>query len=136
MLQEQVITADLFFTSFVVEHNLSFASSDYFTKLCKVMFPDSQIAKTSPIAEPRQKLLLPMHQILRSYLTNCIKHEVLFAAVDITTVEYANASELVIGTATHLFLTKNENDVASTQLKKNFFIVVCLFNKKKRVHHP
>ena len=30
---------------FIVEHNLPFASSDHFTKLCKLMFPDSQISQ-------------------------------------------------------------------------------------------
>ena len=44
-LQEPVMTAELFFTSFLVEHNLSFATADHFSKLCKAMFPDSQIAQ-------------------------------------------------------------------------------------------
>ena len=39
------MTAELFFTSFLVEHNLSFATADHFSKLCKAMFPDSQIAQ-------------------------------------------------------------------------------------------
>ena len=44
-LHEWVMSAALHFTSFIVEHNLSFASSDHLSKLCKVMFPDSQIAQ-------------------------------------------------------------------------------------------
>ena len=43
-VDDQVMSAELYFTSFVVEHNLSFATSDHFCKLCKVMFPDSKIA--------------------------------------------------------------------------------------------
>ena len=38
------MSAELHFTSFIAEHNLSFSSADHFSKLCKVMFPDSQIA--------------------------------------------------------------------------------------------
>jgi hypothetical protein len=33
------------FSNFVAEHNLPFAISDHFTKLCKKMFTDSEIAK-------------------------------------------------------------------------------------------
>jgi hypothetical protein len=33
------------FFSFVAEHNLPFAISDHFTKLCKKMFTDSEFAK-------------------------------------------------------------------------------------------
>ena len=45
-LDEKVITAELYFTLFIVEHNISFSSSNHFTKLCKVMFPDSEIARS------------------------------------------------------------------------------------------
>ena len=49
----------------------------------------------------------------------------MLAAKDITTMEYANASnqvgdELGIGMATHLFLEENEDDAAGTQLKRFF----------------
>ena len=42
---DQVTSAEVMFTSFIVEHNLSFKSADHFSKLCKEMFPDSKIAK-------------------------------------------------------------------------------------------
>ena len=42
---EQVTTAELYYTIFVAEHNLAFSTGDHFTKLCKKMFPDSKIAE-------------------------------------------------------------------------------------------
>ena len=41
----QVTAAEVYFATFVAEHNLPFTASDHFSKLCKVMFPDSEIAK-------------------------------------------------------------------------------------------
>lgn len=52
------MTAELYFTSIVVEHNLSFASSDHFTKLSKVMFPDSQIAKNFSCGRTKTKAIV------------------------------------------------------------------------------
>ena len=52
------MTAELYFTSFLVEHNLSFASSDHFTKLCKVMFPDSQIAQHFSCGRTKTKAIV------------------------------------------------------------------------------
>ena len=43
-LEEKITTAELYFTTFIAEHNLPFLVGDHFTKLCKVMFPDSKIA--------------------------------------------------------------------------------------------
>ena len=43
-VDDQAMSTELYFTPFVVEHNLSFTTSDHFSKLCKVMFPDSKIA--------------------------------------------------------------------------------------------
>ena len=43
-LNDKIITAETLFSNFVAEHNLPFAISDYFTKLCKKMFTDSEIA--------------------------------------------------------------------------------------------
>jgi len=42
--QDQVSCAELYFARFVTEHNLPFAVSDHFNKLCSVIFPDSKIA--------------------------------------------------------------------------------------------
>ena len=50
--------AELFFTSFIVEHNLCFASSDHFTKLYKVMCPDSQIAKNFSCSRTKTKAIV------------------------------------------------------------------------------
>ena len=43
-LDDQVTNAELYFTTYMAEHNLSFLAADHFTKVCKVMFPDSKIA--------------------------------------------------------------------------------------------
>ena len=45
VLADQVTAAEIFFSTFVAEHNLAFLAADHFTKLCKVMFPDSKIAQ-------------------------------------------------------------------------------------------
>ena len=39
-----VTKAEIVFSYFLAEHNLPFTVADHFTKLCKVMFPDSKIA--------------------------------------------------------------------------------------------
>jgi hypothetical protein len=44
-LPHQVMNAETLFANFVAEHNLPFTVGDHFTKLVKVMFPDSQIAQ-------------------------------------------------------------------------------------------
>ena len=44
-VDRQVTVAEVYFATFIAEHNLPFAASDHFSKLCKVMFPDSEIAK-------------------------------------------------------------------------------------------
>ena len=41
---DQVTRAEIYFSMFVTEHNLPFFAADHFSKLCKVMFPDSKIA--------------------------------------------------------------------------------------------
>ena len=44
-LDDRITTAELYFSTFIAEHNLPFLAADHFTKLCKVMFPDSKIAE-------------------------------------------------------------------------------------------
>ena len=44
-LEHDITTAELYFTTFIAEHNLPFLAADHFTKLCKVMFADSKIAE-------------------------------------------------------------------------------------------
>ena len=41
---DQVTVAEVYFSMFIAEHNLPFLAADHFSKLCKVMFPDSKIA--------------------------------------------------------------------------------------------
>ncbi len=41
---DQVTIAETYFSMFIAEHNLPFMAADHFSKLCKVMFPDSKIA--------------------------------------------------------------------------------------------
>ena len=52
-LQNDITTAELYFTTFIVEHNLPFLAADHFTKLCKSMFPDSKIDKGFRVAGPK-----------------------------------------------------------------------------------
>ena len=44
-MQKSVIEAEARWSLYVTKHNLSFQASDHATKLFKVMFPDSSIAK-------------------------------------------------------------------------------------------
>ena len=44
-VSNKVIEAEVRWATFVAKHNLAFLSSDHATKLFKVMFPDSEIAK-------------------------------------------------------------------------------------------
>ena len=46
-VQNSISEAEARLSLFVAKHNLSFQISDHATKLFKVMFPDSNIAKTS-----------------------------------------------------------------------------------------
>lgn len=41
---DKTTTAEIYFATFIAEHNLPFLTADHFTKLCKKMFPDSKIA--------------------------------------------------------------------------------------------
>ena len=45
-MSEKVMKSELYFARFVAEHNMSFATTDHFSKLCKVMFPDSKVAES------------------------------------------------------------------------------------------
>lgn len=44
-LDDQVKAAEVYFATFIAEHNMPFLAADHFTKLCKVMFPDSKIGE-------------------------------------------------------------------------------------------
>ena len=57
-LREQVTSAELYFTRFVVEHNLPFAVADHFSDLCSVMFPDSKVATELSCARTKTTALV------------------------------------------------------------------------------
>ena len=44
-LAHQTTTAEIYFLTFIAEHNIPFLAADHFNKLSKVMFPDSKIAQ-------------------------------------------------------------------------------------------
>jgi hypothetical protein len=44
-LEENVLTAEVLWSRFIVEHNLPISASDHATRLFKIMFSDSEIAK-------------------------------------------------------------------------------------------
>lgn len=55
-LADQVTAAEIYFSTFLVEHNIPFLAADHFNKLCKVMF---LIAKLPTVLlQPEQKTLL------------------------------------------------------------------------------
>ena len=43
-VDREVTVAEVYFATFIVEHNLPFSAADHFSTLCKVMFPDSDVA--------------------------------------------------------------------------------------------
>ena len=55
-VQKSVNEAEARWSLFVVNHNLSFQTSDHATKLFKVMFPDSSIAKSLVVSIQRPQL--------------------------------------------------------------------------------
>ena len=57
-VSEKVMKSELYFARFVAEHNLSFATADHFTKLCKVMFPDSKVAESFSCARTKTTALI------------------------------------------------------------------------------
>ena len=65
-LNEQVTTAELYFTILIAEHNLAFSAGDHFTKLCKKMFPNSKIAEGFACGATRHKPSLKMPLLLHS----------------------------------------------------------------------
>ena len=42
-IEDQIMKAEIYFAKFVAEHNLPFLEADHFSRLTKVMFPDSKI---------------------------------------------------------------------------------------------
>ena len=58
LLDEKFIKAELLFSGYICEHNLSKATADHVGKLFKTIFPHSKIAKNTIVVEPRQHIFL------------------------------------------------------------------------------
>ena len=55
---DQVTCAELYFATFIAEHNLPFAVADHSNRLCPVMFPDSKIAAGFACARTKTAALI------------------------------------------------------------------------------
>ena len=98
---DQVARAELYFGMFVAKHNLPYLAADHFSKLCKVMFPDSKIA--SEYSSGRTKT------------TSIVKHA-LAPALNSQVVERCCSSP-------YTFLCDGGND----QLGKKYFAIMVRF---------
>ena len=56
--RDKVLKSEICFARFVAEHNVSFATANHFTKLCKCMFPDSKIAEAFSCARTKTTALV------------------------------------------------------------------------------
>ena len=62
----------MYFATFIAEHNLPFSATDHFSKLCKVMFPDSEIEKK--FSSGRTKTIaLVKHALVPTFNDNVIE---------------------------------------------------------------
>ena len=57
-MYHKVLKSEICFAHFIADHNLSFATADHFTKLCKCMFPDSKIAEAFSCAHTKTAALV------------------------------------------------------------------------------
>ncbi|KAI6648087.1 hypothetical protein LOD99_11896 [Oopsacas minuta] len=57
-LNKQVMSAEIYFSLFVAEHNLPFLVADHFTHLTKVMFPDSHNAQSYSCARTKTTAII------------------------------------------------------------------------------
>ena len=111
-LNDKIITAETLFSNFVAEHNLPFAISDYFTKLCKKMFTDSEIAngfacgrtKTTQIVK---RAVAP--DLLDDVVQKCMSH--LFTTMCDKSNVYGNAKCFII------LVRVFDNNLGSTQTR-------------------
>jgi hypothetical protein len=63
-LSDQVTTAELLFTDFLVEHNIPLAAADHSSKLFSQMFPDSEIQRNIKLPTPRLLPSLRLWQLM------------------------------------------------------------------------
>ena len=52
-VEDQAMGAEIYFAKFVAEHNLPFLVADHFSRLTKMMFPDSKIAEAYSCARTK-----------------------------------------------------------------------------------
>ena len=70
---DQVIQAEIFFATFIAKHNLPFLLSDHFTKLCKVMFLDSKIARSFASFRKKKTMAIEKHAPASALNANVVK---------------------------------------------------------------
>ena len=68
-LEDQVTTAEIYFSTFIAEHNMAFLAADHFTKLCKIMFPDSKIAEEFACGRTKTTAIAPVlnGEVIKKY---------------------------------------------------------------------
>ena len=57
-IEDQTIRAEIYFAKLVAEHNLPFLVADHFSRLTKVMFPDSKIAEAYSCARTKTAAII------------------------------------------------------------------------------
>ena len=57
-VEDQAMRAEIYFAKFVAEHNLPFLVADHFSRLAKVMFPDSKIAEVYSCARTKTTAII------------------------------------------------------------------------------
>ena len=57
-IEDQAMKAEIYFAKFVAEHNLPFLVADHFSRLTKVMFPDSKIAEAYSCARTKTTAII------------------------------------------------------------------------------
>ena len=61
-MKSKQVAAEVYFAKFVAEHNIPFLVADYFSRLTKVMFPDSKIAEAYSCARTKTTAII-MHAL-------------------------------------------------------------------------
>ena len=69
-IEDQIINAEVMVTNFLVQHNISLATSDHLTSLFKEVFPDSKIAKR--YAASRTKTMAIINESFAPHCRNYI----------------------------------------------------------------
>ena len=108
-----MITAELYFVTFIAEHNLPFLASDHFTKLCKVMFPDGDIAKRYSSGRTKSTTLVKhtlaptlSDQVVRGKLLRSPSY-IIFLPLLVATVMYVII--VILKTFFDIFMGKSSN---------------------------